>query len=392
MATNAAVAPKASTKKRPVTLVPEVMKQGQLTPWLYLAPAVIVMFIFIVYPMINTAGLSFQNADGTGPASTMCREGQPCWGIFENYRYALTNEMDFTGFNPLTTGISLLVMIASGALVVSVANDRIQPPAGISKTLAILGLVLAFIGGVILWRATNLALWSSFWQSSYGNNIKWMIFMVTGTVSMGLIIALLSDRVKYEPLAKAIIFMPMAISFVGAGIIWKFVYDYGSSRVQIGALNAIVQVFGGEPIAWLSTPQVNTIALIVVGIWMWTGFCMTILSAALKGIPGEVLEAARVDGAAEWTVFWQIMVPMIMPTIVVVSTVMVINVLKIFDIVYVMTGGNYGTEVIANRMYTEMYTNQNAGRGTAVAIVLILLLIPFIYINIKRFQEQEAVR
>jgi alpha-glucoside transport system permease protein len=335
MATNAVVVPKVTTKKRTKPLVPEVMKQGNLTPWLYLAPALIIMTFFIVYPMLNTAMLSFQNSDGTGPASTMCRAGQPCWGIFENYRYALTNEMDFS--SPITA-------------------------------------------------------WTSFWDSSYGNNIKWILIMVTGTVGMGLLVALLSDRVKYEPLAKAIIFMPMAISFVGAGIIWKFVYDYGSSQSQIGLLNAIVQAFGGDPIPWLSTPQVNTIALIAVGVWMWTGFCMTILSAALKGIPGEILEAARVDGAPEWTVFWQIMVPMIMPTIVVVVTVMVINVLKIFDIVYVMTGGNYGTEVIANRMYTEMYINQSAGRGTAVAMVLILLLIPFIYINIKRFQEQEAIR
>jgi alpha-glucoside transport system permease protein len=368
------------------------MKQGNLTPWLYLAPALIIMVFFIVYPMLNTAMLSFQNSEGTGPASTMCREDQPCWGIFENYRYALTNELDFSATNPFTTVGSLLAMVVSVALILAVANDRIQVQTSTAKTALIVLLVLAFFSAVLLWRATNFPLWSSFWESSYGNNIKWMLIMVTGTVGMGLLIALLSDRVKYEPLAKAIIFMPMAISFVGAGIIWKFVYDYGSSRVQIGLLNAIVQAFGGEPVPWLSTPQINTIALIAVGIWMWTGFCMTILSASLKGIPGEILEAARVDGATEWTVFWQIMVPMIMPTIIVVITVMVINVLKIFDIVYVMTGGNYGTEVIANRMYTEMYINQNAGRGTAVAMVLIVLLIPFIYINIKRFQEQEAVR
>src|SRR5690606_37845703 len=189
-----------------------------------------------------------------------------------------------------------------------------------------------------------------------------------------------------------IIFMPMAVSFVGAGIIWKFVYDYGTQQVQIGLLNAIITSLGGEPIAFLSVPGWNTLALIVVGVWIWTGFCMTILSASLKSVPDEVLEAARVDGATEWTIFWKIMVPIIMPTIVVVVTTMVINVLKLFDIVYVMTGGNFGTDVIANRMYTEMYVNFNLGHGTAVAVILVLAIIPFIYMNIIRFMAQEAMR
>ncbi len=315
--------------------VPQIMKQGKLAPWLYLLPALVVMGFFIVYPMINTITLSFKNKDGTASAATTCIAGKPCWGVFENYRYALANEMDFSS------------------------------PA---------------------------AFWKSFWQSSYGNNIKWIILMVSGTVAIGLAFAVLADRVKYEALSKAIIFMPMAISFVGAGVIWKFVYDYGTKQVQIGLLNAIITGLGGKPVAWLSTPGINTISLIVVGTWIWTGFCMTILSAALKSVPGEIIEAARVDGASEWRIFWQIMVPIIAPTITVVVTTMVINVLKLFDIVYVMTGGNYGTDVIANRMYTEMYTNFNVGRGTAVAVILIVAIIPFIYYNIKRFLAQEAMR
>jgi len=149
---------------------------------------------------------------------------------------------------------------------------------------------------------------------------------------------------------------------------------------------------GGQPVSWLSEPQINTVALIVVGVWMWTGFCMTMLSASLKGVPVEMLEAARVDGANEWRVFWGIIVPTIMPTIAVVITTMVINVLKIFDIVYVMTGGNYGTEVIANRMYSEMYKSQQAGRATAIAVILIAVIIPAMFYNIRRFREQEAVR
>jgi len=322
-------------KAKTIYQVPQVMKQGPATPWLYLAPALFVMALFIVYPMFNTISLSFKNADGTASAATMCVENEPCWGIFENYRYALTNELDLS--SPQTA-------------------------------------------------------WKTFWQSSYGNNLKWIFIMVTGTVSLGLLIALLADRVKYESLAKAIIFMPMAISFVGAGIIWGFVYDYGTQQVQVGLLNAIVTALGGEPVAFLSTPGLNTIALIAVGIWMWTGFCMTILSASLKSVPEEIIEAARVDGASEWRVFWNIMLPIIMPTVAVVITVMVINVLKIFDIVYVMTGGNFGSEVMANRMYTEMYINFNGGRGTAIAVVLIVVMIPFMIFNVRRFREQEAMR
>ncbi len=329
------VASRPVKKSKNAPLVPQIMKQGSVAPWLYLAPALIVMTLFIVYPMLNTIALSFQNGDATASAAAQCRAGQPCWGIFENYRYALTGELNTT---------------SPGAI------------------------------------------WSSFWQSSYGNNLKWMILMVTGTVSLGLLIAVLADRVRYEALAKAIIFTPMAISFVGAGIIWRFVYDYGTQQQQIGLLNAIITRFGGSPVAWLQTPGINTLALITVGIWMWTGFCMTILGASLKSVPEEIIEAGRMDGASEWTIFWRLMVPIIMPTIIVVITTMVINVLKIFDIVYVMTGGNFGTDVIANRMYEEMYVNFNVGRGTAVSVVLIVIILPFLNIKIRRVREQEATR
>ncbi len=312
-----------------------VMKQGKFTPWLYLLPALIVMTFFIVYPMINTISLSFQNKDGTAPAATTCTEGEPCWGVFENYRYALTEELDTTNFS---------------------------------------------------------SFWQTFWQSSYGNTLKWIVIMVTGTVVLGLMIAVLVDRVSYEPLAKSLIFMPMAISFVGAGVIWKFMYNYNAGRTQIGLLNAIITGLGGDPVAFLSNTSINTFMLIIVGIWMWTGFCMTILSSALKSVPEELLEAARIDGANEFQIFFRIMLPIIMPTVVVVITTMVINVLKLFDIVYVMTGGNFETRVIATRMYTEMYKNYQTGRGTAIAVILIIAIFPFIIMNVRRFMAQEAQR
>lgn len=315
--------------------VPNIMRQGRVTPWLYLLPAIVLMAFFIVYPMINTIGLSFLDRTSTAPASVDCQPDQSCWGPLENYHYALTSEIDKRSF---------------------------------------------------------IAGWNSFWVSSYGNQIKWMLLMVSGTVIIGLIFAVLVDGIRYEALAKSILFMPMAISFVGAGVIWSFMYDYGTGQNQIGLLNAIVTALGGRPVAWLTVPNLNTLLLIVVGIWMWTGFSMTVLAASLKSVPDEILEAARVDGANEFQVFLRIMVPIILPTITVVITTMVINVLKLFDIVYVMTGGNYGTDVIAVRMYREMYINFHVGRGTAVAVVLIILIMPFIYMNIKRFLEQEASR
>ncbi|MFH2102470.1 MAG: sugar ABC transporter permease [Chloroflexota bacterium] len=223
------------------------------------------------------------------------------------------------------------------------------------------------------------------------NNALWLLLMVPGTVICGLLFAVLADRVRYESLAKAIIFMPMAISFIGAGIIWRFVYyiETGSGE-QIGILNAILVGLGGQPVAFLSNPAINNFALMVVGVWLWAGFCMTILSAALKGLSAEVLEAARTDGANEWQVFFRIMLPLIMPTVTVVITTMVINVLKIFDIVFVMTGGNFGTEVIANRMFKLIVTD--TGRSMAIAVILIVLTIPIMIINIRRFRQQEAIR
>ncbi|MGH2593583.1 MAG: carbohydrate ABC transporter permease [Anaerolineae bacterium] len=303
--------------------IPNIMKQGRFTPWLYLLPALIVMTTFIVYPGLNTLYLSFRNVDGSDWASSACIAGQPCWGIFESFRYALT---------------------------------------------------------------------SPIMQTAFVNNLKWILFMVSGAVLIGLLIAVLADRVRYEALAKSVIFLPMAISFVGAGVIWRFVYAYDTGPTQIGLLNSLVTTLGGQPVSWLTEPQTNTIALVIVGVWMWTGFCMTILAAAIKGVPAEINEAARMDGANEIQLFQHVTVPSILPTLTVVVTTMTINVLKVFDIVYVMTGGNYGTEVIANRMYSEQYQAFNTGRAAAIAVVLVAVIIPMMILNIRRFRAEEAIR
>ncbi len=225
------------------------------------------------------------------------------------------------------------------------------------------------------------------------NNAIWLVLLTTLAVGAGLLIAILVDRVRYESVAKSIIFVPLAISFVGAGVIWKFMYDFRQAgQPQTGTVNGGLAAVGVDPVPWLINDPLNTIALIVVAAWIWTGFCMVILSGALKGISTELLEAARVDGANELQVFRSITFPLLLPTIAVVATTMVITSLKAFDIVYVMTNGAFDTEVIANRMYKELFLFGQPGRASATAILLLLLIIPVMAVNIRRFRAQEAIR
>jgi alpha-glucoside transport system permease protein len=284
----------------------------RMSPWLWILPAVLLVAIFLLYPVIYTAWLSLLD-----PSSTQ-------FVGLDNYRIIFT---------------------------------------------------------------TNLFL------QVLRNNIIWLIFGTILTVFLGLVIAVLVDRTRIESLAKAAIFIPMAISFVGAGVIWKFVYAYNPPGTdQIGLLNAIVTKFGGTPQAWLTSPGINNLALIIIYVWIWTGFCMVILSAALKSIPVDVLEAARVDGASEIAIFFRVIVPLISPTIAVVATTMVINLLKIFDIIYVTTGGNYGTDVVALEYYVQAFNFNDFGVSSALAVILLLAIIPVMVINIRRFREQEARR
>lgn len=225
------------------------------------------------------------------------------------------------------------------------------------------------------------------------NNILWLVLFTALTVGFGLVIAILVDRVKYESTAKSVIFIPLAISFVAAGVIWQTVYAFEPlGAAQTGPLNALITALGGGPVNFVRNPTTGTYAIIIVAVWMWTGFCMVILSAGLKGISAELLEAARVDGANEWNVFRRILLPLLMPTIAVVATTMVITALKTFDLVYVMTNGAFDTEIIANRMYKELFNFTQFGRGAALAVILMLAIVPMMYVNIKRFREQEAIR
>jgi alpha-glucoside transport system permease protein len=280
-----------------------------LKPWVWIAPAILMVTIFLFYPMLNTIWLSFFSADSSRFVG------------LDNYQHIFTS-------------------------------------ADMLATLK--------------------------------NNLLWLVLGTTSTVLLGLVIAVLVDRVRFESQIKAAIFVPMAISLVGAGVIWRFIYQYSApNQPQIGLLNAIVTSLGGQPQAWLITPGWNNIALIAVYVWMWTGFCMVILSAALKSIPSDILEAARTDGANSLTIFLRITVPMISPTIAVVATTMIINILKIFDIIYVMTGGNYHTSVVAVEFYQQIFNFNRFGIGSALTVLLLLAVIPVMMINIRRFRVRE---
>lgn len=289
-------------------------QQWRLRPWLWLAPALLLLVTFLIYPAVSTLALSL-----LGPDSRV-----------------------FVGVR---------------------------------------NYVAAFTSPEML--------------IAFRNNLLWLVLFTTLTVVFGLLLAVLTDRVRYEALAKSVLFLPMAISFVASGVIWKFVYEFRPLGLpQIGLLNATLMrlIPDFQPIAWLVHPLFNNAALIMVAVWVWTGFCLVILSAGLKGIPAEILEAARVDGATEWQVFRHAIVPSLAPTITVVATTMVIYALKAFDVVYVMTNGNFNTEVIANRMYKEMFNVRDFGQASALAVILFAATVPVMVANIRRFRQQEALR
>ncbi|MGH2451282.1 MAG: carbohydrate ABC transporter permease [Candidatus Limnocylindria bacterium] len=225
------------------------------------------------------------------------------------------------------------------------------------------------------------------------NNLLWVVFFTGGVILFGLFFALLADRVRYESAAKSLIFLPMAISFVAAGVIWRFMYAFQPPGLpQTGTMNAVVTSLGADPIFWIGVQPWNNLFLIVIGVWVWTGFAMVILSAALKGIPAELLEAARVDGAGEVRVFRSIILPLLGPTIAVIATTLVIFALKAFDIIYVTTSANFGTHVLATLMYDVLFTERHFGRAGAVAVLLLLAIIPVLMVNLRRFRFQEAIR
>ena len=293
-----------------------VVRDGQreaIRPWLFLAPAIFVLGVYLVYPVYETVRLSLFDRTGT---------------VFNG-----------------------------------VAN-----------------YVWAFRDPEFL--------------NAIRNNVLWLVVVPLLSTAFGLVVAVLADRVRWGTIAKTMIFLPMAISFVGASVIWKFVYDFrGPDVTQIGILNAIIVWFGGEPQAWITVPFWNNFFLMAILIWIQTPFSMVIMSAALRGIPEETIEAARIDGASELMIFFKIMIPQIMTTILVVWTTITIIVLKVFDIVLAMTNGQWSTEVLANLMFDWMFRGGgDFGRGSTIAMIIMVAVIPIMIWNIRRFQKEEGMR
>jgi alpha-glucoside transport system permease protein len=224
---------------------------------------------------------------------------------------------------------------------------------------------------------------------AFRNNAIWLVVGTAGSVGLGLLIAALVDRVKHESVAKTFIFLPLAISLVGASVIWRFVYTWRPpGQPQYGLFNAAWTAFGGQPVPWIQTPPINTFLLIVVLIWLQTGFAMVVLSAAIKGVPTEITEAAKLDGATERQLFLRIVVPFIKGSIATVAITVAIAVLKIFDIVYVVTGGRFDTDVIANQMFLQMFQYSDYGRAAALAVVLFIAVIPVMIFNLRGMRRQ----
>ncbi|MCK8468400.1 MAG: sugar ABC transporter permease [Rhodoglobus sp.] len=224
------------------------------------------------------------------------------------------------------------------------------------------------------------------------NTIVWVLLVPTVSTIVGLAYAVFIDRTRGEKIYKVLVFMPMAISFVGASIIWRFIYEYrGPQYEQIGLLNQILVWLGGTPQQWLLNEPWNNLFLIVVLIWVQTGFAMVVLSASIKGVPAELLEAAELDGANAWQRFVSVTVPAIRPALIVVLTTISIASLKVFDIVRTMTAGNYGTSTLANEMYTQ-FSKFEAGRSAALSVILFILVLPIVIYNARQIKKQREIR
>ena len=225
------------------------------------------------------------------------------------------------------------------------------------------------------------------------NTVAWVVITPFVATAVGLLYAILVDRARLEAFAKALIFLPMAISFVGASIIWKFVYEYRPDQggvKQIGLLNQLLTMVGGTPQQWLLNEPWNNLFLIVIMIWIQAGFAMTILSAAIKAIPEDIVEAARLDGVGALGMFRFVTVPSIRPALIVVLTTIGIATLKVFDIVRTLTGGNFGTSVVANEFYSQSLQADNQGLGAALAVLLFVLVVPVVVYNIRQLRASEA--
>ena len=340
---------------------------------------------------------SIYDALGNTSGATDLRNGQGDQVIAKLLLAAIALAVGVGGIWLLFIGVGSLV-----SLLPPKWRDRILPWVFAGPALALLSVFLLYpAAGTILRSFQNdkgaftLANYQVMANTEFlgilRNNVIWLIVGTGASVVLGLIFAGLFDRIRREAVAKTIVFLPLAISLVGASVIWGFVYAWQpAGQPQIGLLNAIVVAFGGKPIPWLTSSPINIFCEILILVWLQTGFAMVVFSAAIKGVSGEVLEAARLDGATERQVFLRVIVPMIRGSIVTVGTAIEIVTLKIFDIVFVTTGGRFNDDVVANRMFLEIFQFFDDGAGAALATLLFIAVLPVMYINLRNFRRQQV--
>lgn len=357
----------------------------RIRPWLFVAPALLLLFAYLVYPAIQTFYFSFGDRNGNVNIT------QPVYPDSVrraniNLTAPLNTDRIIRLRDELMDEFPEMAVVTEADIVGQTNGDGINA----LFNRAEIELEQRFV----LLRNYEWAFDPNnreFWES-VRNNLLWLFVPFMSTI-FGLLIAVLADKVRWGTIVKSLIFMPMAISFVGASVIWGFVYNYrGPTPDQIGLLNAIVVALGGEPQPWITLRPWNNFFLMVILIWIQTGFAMVLLSAALRGVPEETIEAARIDGANEIQIFFRITVPQIMSTILVVLTTITIVVLKVFDIVLAMTNGALGTQVLANLMFDQSFRAFDVGRGAVVSVVLMAAVVPILVWNIRQFQKQEETR
>lgn len=290
-------------------------------------------------------------------------------------------------------------------------EERLKPYVFIGPALAAIGVFLvypAFQTVVASFANSDTTAWVGFrnytsllssrdFQTTLINTLMWVVIVPVMTVVLGLLVAVLADRLSPtgEKVSKTLIFLPMAISLVGASTIWRFVYDVKPAQeTQIGLLNAVVTALGSDPVNWLqmNTLKINTLLLMVVFIWTQVGYAMVLLSAAIKGVPDDTIEAGRIDGASERQIFFKIVVPQVWPTVLTVFVTVLIGTMKTADIVYVMTNGNFETNIVGAAFFVEMFKNMENGRAAAIVVMLMVAIIPVMIYQVRQFKEQEANR
>ncbi len=339
-------------------------------PWLFIFPALGILFLYLVYPAIETLRLSFLYQ-------------QPIYIDADDRYYILQLATE-------TTPELLIPATADGQAIPSSKWEELGVDAIDRSTVNISQDFRSIERAVLGFKNYVRLISDPIFFESVRNNLLWILVVPSFSTALGLLIAVLADNIRWGSIAKSLIFMPMAISFVGASIIWKFVYAYDP---DIGLINAIrFTFFGLEPVDVTQIPVWNNFALMVILVWIETGFAMVLLGAALRGVPEETLEAARMDGANPFQLFFSIMIPQIANTILVVWTTILITVLKVFDIVLAMTNGQFGTQVMANYMFDMQFRQLNSGYASLLAFVIMLAVVPVMIFNVRRFLREEVYR